>query len=97
MPIYEYICKKCGYKLEKLQKLNDSPLITCPSCQQDALSKLISASSFQLKGNGWYATDFKDKNKDVKGKADVSKTEAKTKAATDKAAKPNQKKDAEKG
>lgn len=59
MPIYEYRCKECGHKLEALQKLSDAPLLTCPSCGKDALSKLVSAAGFQLKGSGWYATDFK--------------------------------------
>jgi len=59
MPIYEYRCKECGHKLEALQKLSDAPLLTCPSCGKAALSKLVSAAGFQLKGSGWYATDFK--------------------------------------
>jgi putative FmdB family regulatory protein len=59
MPIYEYSCTACGHELEALQKMNDAPLITCPSCSQETLKKLISAAGFHLKGNGWYATDFK--------------------------------------
>ena len=59
MPIYEYRCEECGHKLEALQKLSDAQLLTCPVCGKDALSKLVSAAGFQLKGSGWYATDFK--------------------------------------
>ena len=63
MPIYEYQCQQCKHKLEVMQRLSDQPLKTCPACAQDALKKLISAVGFQLKGTGWYETDFKNKNK----------------------------------
>jgi putative FmdB family regulatory protein len=59
MPIYEYRCASCGCEKEYLQKLSDPPMKTCPSCGADALTKLISAAGFHLKGSGWYATDFK--------------------------------------
>jgi putative FmdB family regulatory protein len=59
MPIYEYRCSSCGHELEALQKFSDAPLHTCPSCKSGALVKLMSAAGFQLKGSGWYATDFK--------------------------------------
>ena len=59
MPIYEYRCSSCGHELEALQKLSEPPLVTCPSCQKETLVKLISAAGFQLKGTGWYVTDFK--------------------------------------
>jgi len=59
MPIYEYRCTACGHKLEALQKFADSPLKDCPACGKSRLSKLVSAAGFQLKGSGWYATDFK--------------------------------------
>jgi putative FmdB family regulatory protein len=61
MPIYEYQCKACGHNLEALQGMNDEPLLECPECHKHTLAKLVSASSFQLKGTGWYATDFKTK------------------------------------
>lgn len=60
MPIYEYECKNCGYKFEQLQKISEEQLSICPECQQPKLKKLISNTSFQLKGTGWYVTDFKD-------------------------------------
>lgn len=59
MPIYEYACKSCGHQLEVMQKMSDTPLQECPSCHENSLQKLISAAGFQLKGSGWYATDFK--------------------------------------
>jgi putative FmdB family regulatory protein len=59
MPIYEYRCSACGHELEVLQKLSDPLLTTCPECGKPALTKLLSAAGFQLKGSGWYATDFK--------------------------------------
>lgn len=63
MPIYEYECKLCGHKLEIVQKMNDQALTECPNCHKDGLQKLVSAAGFQLKGTGWYATDFKNKGK----------------------------------
>jgi putative FmdB family regulatory protein len=63
MPIYEYRCSSCGAEHEVLQKFSDPPLAVCPSCQKSTLSKLVSAAGFQLKGSGWYATDFKNGSK----------------------------------
>ena len=59
MPIYEYRCEACGHELEALQKMSDDSLVDCPSCEQPALNKLISAAGFRLSGSGWYETDFK--------------------------------------
>ncbi len=59
MPIYEYKCSACSHELESLQKFSDAPLVTCPVCGKDALVKLVSAAGFQLKGSGWYQTDFR--------------------------------------
>lgn len=59
MPIYEYRCSSCRAELEKLQKISDPHLVECPECGKDTLVKLVSASSFRLKGSGWYETDFK--------------------------------------
>jgi putative FmdB family regulatory protein len=63
MPIYEYRCQSCGHELEKLQKISDPALVDCPECSEPALTKLISAAGFRLKGGGWYETDFKKDNK----------------------------------
>ena len=59
MPIYAYRCTSCGHQLDALQKLSDAALVDCPACAAPALSKLLTAPGFQLKGSGWYATDFK--------------------------------------
>jgi|SRR5688572_12487793 len=59
MPIYEYRCSQCSHELEALQKLADAPLTTCPACHAATLVKQMSAAGFQLKGSGWYATDFR--------------------------------------
>ena len=66
MPIYEYQCSACGHRLESFEKMTDTPLTDCPVCHQRTLQKLVSAAGFQLKGTGWYATDFKDKGKKPK-------------------------------
>lgn len=62
MPIYEYQCGSCGSKNEHLQKLGDEPIQNCPECGSNTYTKLISAAGFQLKGSGWYATDFKSES-----------------------------------
>ena len=61
MPIYEYRCAACGHQQEFLQKVSDAPLTDCPKCGKPSLGKLLTAAGFQLKGSGWYATDFKNK------------------------------------
>lgn len=63
MPIYEYECKTCGQRLEKLQKVSAPPLTDCPECETPTLTRLISAAGFRLAGSGWYETDFKTGNK----------------------------------
>jgi putative FmdB family regulatory protein len=59
MPIYAYRCNSCGHENDVLQKLSDAPLTTCPACNTETYAKQLSAPGFQLKGSGWYATDFK--------------------------------------
>ena len=85
MPIYEYECEARGHTFEAFQKMVEDPLKDCPECKKTALKKLISASAFRLKGEGWYETDFKTGDKkNLAGKADskptsVSKSETKAK------------------
>ena len=62
MPIYAYKCASCGFARDVLQKLSDSPLSDCPSCGEASFKKQLTAAGFQLKGSGWYATDFKNGN-----------------------------------
>jgi putative FmdB family regulatory protein len=61
MPLYEYECEKCGHRFEKIQKFSDPPETACPKCG-GAVHKLIAAPAFQLKGTGWYITDYARKN-----------------------------------
>jgi putative FmdB family regulatory protein len=83
MPIYEYECGECGHKLEVLQRISDPLLTICPSCSQEGLKKLVSAAGFQLKGTGWYETDFKNKGKpQKKAEGEGSKTEAGDKSSS---------------
>ncbi|MBS0497483.1 MAG: zinc ribbon domain-containing protein [Gammaproteobacteria bacterium] len=60
MPIYEYLCNSCGAEKEHLQKISDAPIAACPVCGSSNYVKRISAAGFQLKGSGWYVTDFKN-------------------------------------
>lgn len=71
MPIYEYKCKKCQKEFEVIQKFSDEPIKKCPDCK-GAVEKLISQSSFQLKGGGWYADDYSKKGKKDSGKPGCS-------------------------
>ena len=66
MPIYEYECNACGDRHEFIQKFSESPKRKCPSCGELRLKRLISAAAFHLKGDGWYVTDFRDKDKKKK-------------------------------
>ncbi|HKX32731.1 MAG TPA: FmdB family zinc ribbon protein [Blastocatellia bacterium] len=76
MPIYEYICEKCGHHLEVMQKMSDAPLTKCPECKGE-LEKIFSQTSFQLKGSGWYVTDYTGR-----GKAEKSEKGEKKEAST---------------
>ncbi len=88
MPIYEYLCQKCNKELEVVQKFSDEPLTTCPECGGE-LKKLISASSFILKGSGWYLTDYasKDRKKAMEAEKNGGKSESKKSQKTETASK----------
>jgi putative FmdB family regulatory protein len=60
MPIYAYKCASCGHAKDVLQKLSDAPLTVCPACGAESFGKQVTAAGFQLKGSGWYATDFRN-------------------------------------
>ena len=75
MPIYEYRCSSCGHQQEFLQKVSDAPLTTCTACGKPDFSKMLTAAGFQLKGSGWYATDFK--SKPAAAKSGEAKSDAK--------------------
>ena len=85
MPIYEYCCQHCGHQLELLQKVSEPPAKKCPECGKNKLQKMVSATSFQLKGSGWYATDYKKQpEKTSKSESSESKDSKDTKAKTSK-------------
>jgi putative FmdB family regulatory protein len=71
MPIYEYRCSSCGFQKEYLRKVSDPALSVCPECGKNTFSKMLSAAGFQLKGSGWYATDFKNSGSKPAAKAPV--------------------------
>jgi putative FmdB family regulatory protein len=82
MPIYEYRCSACGYQNDYLQKLSEPPLTDCPECGKGTFTKQVTAAGFQLKGTGWYATDFKNNGK---GKSSGGKEAAKSGDSADSA------------
>ncbi len=83
MPIYEYRCEACGHQEEFLQKVSEPPLTQCPVCKKNRFTKLLSAAGFQLKGSGWYATDFKAKGAKPAEKKPDAKPESKTESKPD--------------
>src|SRR2546423_10041706 len=93
MPIYEYRCAVCGHQDEHLQKVSDEPLSICPACGKPEYRKQLSAAGFQLKGTGWYATDFKGGAKKSADKKTEAKPDSKseTKSETKSDAKPDKK------
>ncbi len=90
MPIYEYRCDSCGFQKEYIQRMSDALLTDCPECKKATFSKMVTAAGFQLKGGGWYVTDFKgggsntagavkkteEKQTDTSGKPEAAKTES---------------------
>lgn len=64
MPIYEYECSNCHHQFELIQRINDAVIQQCPQCYQETVIRLVSPSSFRLKGTGWYATDYNAPKKD---------------------------------
>jgi putative FmdB family regulatory protein len=74
MPIYAYKCGSCGHAKDVLQKISDAPLTVCPACGADAFAKQVTAAGFQLKGSGWYATDFRGNGSAPAPAADAAKS-----------------------
>jgi len=81
MPIYAYRCTDCGFQDEYLQKMSEPPMTVCPSCGKEAFRKQLTAAGFQLKGSGWYASDFRTKS--AKPAAAGESTEAKAETKSD--------------
>jgi putative FmdB family regulatory protein len=91
MPIYAYKCASCGHAKDVLQKISDAPLTACPACGAESFTKQVTAAGFQLKGSGWYATDFRggssaakpaDPAEPAKTESKPAKTESKTESKT---------------
>lgn len=80
MPIYEYRCTDCGFQDEFLRKVSEPLMTICPTCGKETFTKLLSAAGFQLKGSGWYATDFKASGAKPAQKKTEPKPEAKPEA-----------------
>ncbi len=78
MPIYAYRCSACGHAKDVLQKMSDAPLTTCPACGAEAFSKQVTAAGFQLKGSGWYVTDFRGGSGGTSAPAAAASTTADT-------------------
>jgi len=72
VPIYAYQCTACGHAQDVLQKMSDKPLTVCPECHQETYAKQVTAAGFQLKGSGWYVTDFRQKGGADKGSTKIS-------------------------
>jgi len=78
MPMYEYKCGACGHRLEALQKFSDKPLKACPKCKKQKLVRLVSSSSIQFKGTGWYVTDYARKSSPEKSSSEKGGAEEKS-------------------
>ena len=99
MPIYAYRCESCGFEKDVLQKMSDAPLTQCPQCEKDSFRKQVTAAGFQLKGSGWYVTDFRGGSKGANGSnastndaaaaPSESKSEAKAEAKSDSSSTPS--------
>ncbi|MFO0205875.1 MAG: FmdB family zinc ribbon protein [Betaproteobacteria bacterium] len=82
MPIYAYKCSSCGHQQDVLQKISEDPLTICPACGQASFAKQVTAAGFQLKGSGWYVTDFRDNGAKKEAKSD-SKNDGKSDGKSD--------------
>ena len=103
MPIYEYRCDSCGFQKEFIQRMSDALLTECPECKKATFSKMVTAAGFQLKGGGWYVTDFKgggntatgaskkteEKQSDSGGKSEAADSAKSEKPKTETAAAPS--------
>jgi putative FmdB family regulatory protein len=83
MPLYEYECKKCHHRFEKLQKFSDSPVKKCPECGSP-VEKIISAATVQFKGSGWYVTDYAKKSGSSSGSSSASSSDGESKSDSSK-------------
>ncbi len=83
MPIYDYRCTSCGFEKEYLQKISDPVMTDCPQCGKSSFVKKLTAAGFQLKGSGWYATDFRNGASSAKPAAAATSADAKSDSTSD--------------
>jgi putative FmdB family regulatory protein len=88
MPIYAYKCESCGFAKDVLQKMSEAPLTDCPTCGVASFKKQLTAAGFQLKGSGWYATDFKGGGAGATGPAPATTATSASPSKSTEAAKP---------
>ena len=93
MPLYEFLCKRCGHRFEKIQKFSDPPPTECPACGEDEIEQVIHAPAVQFKGSGWYVTDYAKKGGSQSASASKSdgKSEAKPEPKPDTKTEPSKK------
>ena len=96
MPTYQYRCKSCSYEFEELQKFSDEPLLTCPSCHNDTLVRVIGGAGLVFKGSGFYLTDYKKEGSEEKKPAAPKKKTAVSPETKSTEASPSETKPAEK-
>lgn len=85
MPLYEFQCKVCGHRFEKIQKFSDPPPTECPECGEDEVQQVIHAPAVQFKGSGWYVTDYAKKggSQSASGSKPEAKSESKSETKTE--------------
>ncbi len=83
MPLYEYACSNCGHQFEARQKISDAPITTCPKCHKDTVERLVSKTSFALKGSGWYADGYGAKSGAKGSEASTSSTPSSTESKSE--------------
>ncbi len=88
MPLYEYQCKSCTHRFEKIVRFSDPPITECPVCGEDTVEQLLSAPAVQFKGSGWYVTDYARKNSSTGSSKMNGSTESKTEAPKTETPKP---------
>lgn len=93
MPLYEYQCKACHHRFEKIQKFSDPPVSECPECGEDEVEQLLSAPAVQFKGSGWYVTDYAKKSSSQGSSSSKSESKSETKSETKTESKTETKKD----
>ena len=96
MPLYEYQCKVCHHRFEKIRKFSDPPLTECPECGEDEVEQLLSAPAVQFKGSGWYVTDYAKKGSTPGSSSKKSEGDSKTESKPETKSEPAKKSEGKK-